>query len=386
MNSPATVFAITVIQQGVLAMAWAILWRLDIDRRAARAWMVFTLMSGASFALIALRGIVPDWASWNLGNAIGVAGLAAMREGVQNFVGRRPSTALHLGLFVATAAVLQISLEVGTIRQGIIFDQLMCALLLWSSSWMMLRELPREFGLRITLLCAVPPTLFGVMQAVRAVASWYAPNQVGVSMIEPTVHNTIIGLVMMGIALLLNLGLLALVAARMVGQLRYLTRHDAMTRLLNRRAIDETLVAEVNQLDRRGGQLALIVVDIDHFKSINDRFGHPAGDLVLKEVARRLREVSRVVDHVARAGGEEFWILLPDTDRDGVAHVAQRILLSLRDSPVAVAGQALQITASIGVALAQGDSRLARTLIQRADGAMYRAKEAGRNRIEFAQP
>ncbi|MBL9213288.1 MAG: diguanylate cyclase [Opitutaceae bacterium] len=169
--------------------------------------------------------------------------------------------------------------------------------------------------------------------------------------------------------------------------LRQLATRDALTGLLNRREFDRILAEEHARALRFGEPLALLMVDLDHFKAINDRHGHPAGDAVLVEVARRLTAQVRTVDRVMRLGGEEFALLLAQTTLEGAVPVAERIAAALRDEPV-VAGSAgpLAVTASVGVAALPGQADAPAALVAAADRALYAAKAAGRDRVVAAAP
>jgi diguanylate cyclase (GGDEF)-like protein len=167
--------------------------------------------------------------------------------------------------------------------------------------------------------------------------------------------------------------------------LRQLATHDPLTGLLNRREFDRILAEESERAARFGDPLALGLLDLDHFKLINDRHGHPAGDAVLREVARRLLAQVRSVDRVLRLGGEEFALVLVQTDRAGAQRVAERACAAIRGEPVPVGGtSALRVTASAGVAVVPDDASTPTALVAAADQALYAAKTAGRDRVVVA--
>ncbi|MFL5969278.1 MAG: diguanylate cyclase [Gaiellaceae bacterium] len=159
---------------------------------------------------------------------------------------------------------------------------------------------------------------------------------------------------------------------------------DGLTGLANRRQCEETLGVELARIERFGGALALVVADLDWFKDVNDRYGHPAGDSVLREFAALLQDTVRDVDLAARWGGEEFLLILPGTDADGGAHLAERIRAALAGRIVLSAdGTPIPITASFGVA-ATPPATTAAELFSAADAALYEAKRNGKNRVETA--
>jgi diguanylate cyclase (GGDEF)-like protein len=164
-------------------------------------------------------------------------------------------------------------------------------------------------------------------------------------------------------------------------ELAQLASTDALTGLLNRRALYALARREIDRAARHGRPLAAIVLDVDHFKTVNDRFGHEAGDVVLQAVASAAHDVLRTSDAVARYGGEEFVIIAPETDRPSAIGLAERLRTLIRDMPVTVGGKPLQVTASFGVAMYRGDDKVPDDLLRRADRALYDAKRGGRDRV-----
>ncbi|MEA2614074.1 MAG: hypothetical protein QOI52_2033, partial [Chloroflexota bacterium] len=152
----------------------------------------------------------------------------------------------------------------------------------------------------------------------------------------------------------------------------------------NRRQCEETLTDELARVQRFGGSLAVVVADLDWFKDVNDRHGHPAGDTVLRAFAELLQEELRDVDLAGRWGGEEFLMILPGTDLTGGARVAERIRVVFAGRiMLALDGTPIPVTASFGVA-ASPPARTSSELFAAADAAMYQAKRAGKNRVETA--
>jgi diguanylate cyclase (GGDEF)-like protein len=157
---------------------------------------------------------------------------------------------------------------------------------------------------------------------------------------------------------------------------------DGLTGASSRRAFEHELSRKLSERRRSGAPLGLVLIDIDHFKLFNDRYGHDAGDDVLRQTARVLREAVREADMVARYGGEEFAILLPASDAASTQEVAERARRLIENRRFFYSGLRLRMTVSIGVAQVQANEEAA-LLIQRADAALYASKEAGRNRVHF---
>ena len=167
--------------------------------------------------------------------------------------------------------------------------------------------------------------------------------------------------------------------AQLLEQLQHTAMTDGLTGVANRRTFDTTLGRELASSLRTGSPLSLVMVDIDHFKKLNDTLGHVAGDHVLREVAQGLADASRAADLVARYGGEEFAVLLPDTDADTAEGVALRL-----HAAVAGAGRTASVTASVGIATHAGPDEDSRALVEAADRALYAAKHGGRDRVTRA--
>ncbi|UBF29630.1 GGDEF domain-containing protein [Kovacikia minuta CCNUW1] len=166
--------------------------------------------------------------------------------------------------------------------------------------------------------------------------------------------------------------------------LRHLANHDALTGLPNRILFQERLSQALTWADENNQLVALLFLDLDGFKLINDTQGHDVGDLLLKAIAQRLTQCLRGSDTVSRLGGDEFTVILPaiPTPQDA-GRVAEKILSTLA-KPFAIDGHTIFVTISVGISLYPKQGQDAETLIKEADNAMYRAKELGKNRYEFA--
>ncbi len=163
--------------------------------------------------------------------------------------------------------------------------------------------------------------------------------------------------------------------------LRNLSIRDQLTGLFNRKEFQRLLDLEIARSQRHGRILALLMVDVDYFKAVNDRYGHPVGDVVLRNVADRIFNALRPNDVVARYGGEEFIVMLPETNGAGAIAIAERLCEQVRATPMDIThGIRPEVTVSVGVAVYPLDTDTAESLIAAADRALYAAKDAGRDR------
>jgi two-component system cell cycle response regulator len=169
--------------------------------------------------------------------------------------------------------------------------------------------------------------------------------------------------------------------SRLFDRIKNLSIRDSLTELFNHRHSLEVLGNELHRVGRYEGGIGVLMIDIDHFKAINDAHGHQAGDHVLREIARRLRNGLRAVDSLGRYGGEEFLIVLPHTTTEDARQTAERLRRAIVDEPFHAAGREITVTVSIGVAAYSSTADTPDALIREADAALYRAKQAGRNRV-----
>ncbi|WP_440109590.1 GGDEF domain-containing protein [Acidovorax sp. BL-A-41-H1] len=175
-------------------------------------------------------------------------------------------------------------------------------------------------------------------------------------------------------------------SAELQAELRRQATTDPLTGLPNRREFDRCFARDAARADRDASPLCVAVFDLDHFKAVNDQYGHGAGDEVLRRVAQIARDCFRSVDSLGRIGGEEFAVLLPGAMAHDAAVVAQRFVDRLANTPIEHGGFTIHVTATVGVAERKPGESALDTMLHRADAALYEGKHAGRNRVEMAPP
>jgi diguanylate cyclase (GGDEF)-like protein len=316
---------------------------------------------------------------------INVAVCVFVARGMRMFVRRPPlDRASWLVASLATAVILGANLWEAPRVWTVVAACLATGTLLVRAAEDVRAGLADEFGRGAAFACSLPLWLIGTLLLARAATSLAGVDGSTQPLQTGGVQQVALSLVLVLMAMALHLAMGAMLMLRMIGKLRHLSQHDALTGLLNRRAFGLRLRAERERQHRQPAPLALLALDLDHFKAVNDRWGHAAGDAVLAAAADVLRREARTVDVVARMGGEEFAVLLPGTDLEGADRLAERMLDAFRRMTVAYEGTTLQVTASIGAAVSTGAAEDDEELFRRADRALYLAKAGGRDRVVCA--
>ncbi|MFO1339379.1 MAG: GGDEF domain-containing protein [Burkholderiaceae bacterium] len=357
---------------------------LALSRPVARHWSAFCLL-GLLAALASSAESGPRHAlPVALSNLAATAAFLSLCRGVALFLGRRLGWALDTVALAAVLALGAADVAVGLdpyLRAAWVAAVLVATLVRGAATtW---RPLRTEFGTPAALLVSGPMALAAALFAWRVATSlWWRPDERVLPMSADSTANWLVLLALMTMATVFNLSLAYMVVTRLVRRLQHLSSHDSLTGLMNRRALLAALQAEQGRVRRGTGGWALLLMDVDHFKRVNDEHGHGTGDEVLRQIGRALREASREVDTVARMGGEEFCVLAPLTDLHGAALLAERLRRAVTHEAT-LPGLA-PVTVSVGVALSlPGGNETEAQALARADKALYRAKADGRDRVEL---
>lgn len=372
------VAAVGYILYGLIMLAYR---APSFDRRAIDIWIWGQLLKGGGLLLIVMRELVPFALSVG-GNSVFMIGMGAELLAYAVYAGHRNQCPRVIALIFVSVAVFNLLLIVTPqdaprngpiVVSGMILAlfSLLCAFALWANR--------RERSIVQYLLIAGHGA-FALGSLARA-ASGLATAQLPVFANTPqTQWLTLVGFVLMIVG---GFCFLLMVKEDSDRVLLRMATCDELTGLANRRSFTAR-AEDLHKLCRRTVQAAtLIVLDIDHFKRINDTYGHAAGDAVLRAVALALQESLREIDILGRIGGEEFAIVLPGTDIAQAGATAERLRMAVADQVVSHAGQALGVTVSLGLAPLTGASLDA--AMARADGNLYVAKAQGRNRVVFVK-
>ncbi|MFA6310360.1 MAG: GGDEF domain-containing protein [Sterolibacterium sp.] len=358
------------------------------DIRGLREWSMGCALIFFAALFNGMRGTLPDSIAIVLGSLAIEAGIALVYIGLLRFNDRVIPTRLLVAVMLLNLlALIYVTHFEFSFRARVIIVSGTNALLLGYCLMAVLKGRPGRslrFGDGFAALFFIAETLISLARV--ALAIWVEPppaDLLTATLIQQIYHADLAGYTLGTV--LMAVGLILMANDRLKEALQYLAGHDTLTGAFARRAFIDLAEREQARGRRSGQPMALLMVDLDHFKTINDSHGHQVGDQVLQRFAEITQACLRRQDIFGRYGGEEFMVLLPDTARAMALMVAERICTTVAATPVPVEGrdQAIRISVSIGVAVGDFQTSLDR-LIGLADEAMYRAKAAGRSRVEYA--
>jgi diguanylate cyclase (GGDEF)-like protein len=351
------------------------------NTRVIADWGTAVLVLAAGLLGIALRGIVPDVVSVAVANTLIVAGLVLGIRSLRVFCGQRPLDTLGWGVTAGLLVTLLVFSEIWPrpdVRVALIFAAIVVVAM--RAALLLRRNAPPE----CRMSCLFTESVFWAVAALTAVRAavfaFEGPREVMLS----NVLNSVTFLSYTAFILVTTLGVTWMEIQHLHSQLLRLATRDPLTEILNRRGFLDEVEREIARSRRAGQKFGLAVFDIDGFKQVNDTYGHPFGDLVLNTLVKTIVETLREYDMIGRYGGEEFIVLMPDTDREAAVAVAERARHAVEQRAIDANGTTLRITVSGGVAEFGRDGADWDALLIAADSALYDAKNGGRNRIATA--
>ena len=349
-------------------------------------WLLGDILISLGFLLLALQGTVPDFLSVVLGNVLLVLSMITLYHGLMRFFGKDSYDALNIGILILSLALCIYSLFTNVNEAlYIILVSLLLALLLFRAGILLLFKAPD--GLKATAAPGgVMMLLSGVFFLIRGIDAIILGETY--LLFSPRWIN-VLGY-LMGAVLVASwtFGFFFLNSARLELDLQYVqeglkiqTLTDSLTGVSNRRHFFQYAADEFQRARRYQRMFSILMNDLDKFKTVNDRYGHAAGDRALIEMARVMNQNMRKVDTLARVGGEEFAALITEADLENAIKTAERIRGQAARRPVVYQDQQFSLTISIGVATLQANDTTFEDVLHRADKALYRAKQKGRNRV-----
>ena len=350
-------------------------------------WAGGLLLSALAHTLLLLYGRIPNLLTVVLGNVLLSSALASFWLAVRRFHGLALHWARTLALLAAIALLMwlfQHQFASRVVVSGFTLS-LQAALVLWVLRQRALgAEQQRSRG-ALLLVCGLGLIVLTLL--LRAAAALFFSLNIA-SILQSNLVQTLTFMVSFLATLVSSFGFVFMAKERADQANLRLASQDPLTGAANRRALMQALETELARASRQHTPLALLMVDIDHFKRVNDHYGHLAGDHVLRHIVGVLRQRLRASDVLGRYGGEEFMVLLPGTDLHGAAQLAEQLRQAVQAAPCEWQGQHIPFTVSIGVAASADTpadpSRTSEALLQAADQALYRAKDDGRNRVALA--
>ena len=347
-------------------------------------WAAALLVNAIGHLLIMLRGLIPDVLSVVVGNLMLSSVFVGMIAAVYQFQGRPVRRALLLA--PPLLVLIFVSVFIDNFPARVSFVGLVIGL---QAVWALLAALSHRHATvgRGQWLLVAGLLLEAVVLGVRALVA-ISTHSEATNILQSSALQTLTFLATFSVVLVSSVGFVFMSRDRADENNRVLAALDPLTGVANRRSLIAALDRDVARAQRMREPMALMMVDIDHFKDVNDQYGHPAGDRVLCSVVNVLRQRVRAQDLVGRYGGEEFMVLLPDTGLTGAQQLARALCKAVEESRCpadGVPGPGIAVTVSIGVfggRLGSGDSW--DMLIAAADRALYQAKNNGRNRVEVA--
>jgi len=347
-------------------------------------WAAALLVNAIGHLLIMLRGLIPDVLSVVVGNLMLSSVFVGMIAAVYQFQGRPVRWALLLA--PPLLVLVFVSVFIDNFPARVSFVGLVIGL---QAVWALLAALSHRHATvgRGQWLLVAGLSLEAVVLGGRALVA-ISTHSEATNILQSSALQTLTFLATFSVVLISSVGFVFMSRDRADENNRVLAALDPLTGVANRRSLIAALDRDVARAQRMREPMALMMVDIDHFKDVNDQYGHPAGDRVLCSVVNVLRQRVRAQDLVGRYGGEEFMVLLPDTGLVGAEQLARELCKAVEESRCpadGVPGPGIAVTVSIGVfggRLESGDSW--DMLIAAADRALYQAKNNGRNRVEVA--
>lgn len=350
-----------------------------------KEWAAANVAAFVALLLFAGRGVAPDFLSIEVANSLLAGALALVYVGMRRFFALNvPFRLLGSGLGMMMAGVAYFHYIVNSVDSRIVIVSLFHGTVSLAIGWTIFtadKSLRRRYAFFLTYCVAF---LFSFGHFVRGTV--YAS---GFDALTFALHASGWNLVFLSIGTLVlplyGMGAVMMAHDRMMAKARNEADHDFLTAVWSRRAFFDMAERELSRSRRTGRPLSLMVFDVDHFKNLNDSFGHAAGDAVLVAIARRAAEEIRIMDCLGRIGGEEFAVLLPEVDEVSALAIAERLRRALNDQVYPDLkkpgpGDPVSVSVSIGVATADCEETLSE-LLNRADKALYQAKAEGRNRV-----
>lgn len=374
--------ALILVQLSVSLIMTGLFFALPSEK-CTRYWALSGLCVGIGIAMVILNAGAPRYLILIIGNNLLILGLIFQWNGLRAFY-RRPhgKAGWIIGAFFFVAYGLLLIQNASVSSRGLLAAVVIFSMLILFMYEFLSGQQQKWSFARLLATTAVAALLLAY--GGRVVLAAFQLTEI-LPRTNSVISVTLLYFVPVVGTLLLSSALLLLYFEQIVSEKDHLATHDELTKVFNRRAIDAGGTREMSVARRSGKPMAIAFVDIDHFKAINDRYGHAAGDLVLFEVAQLLKSACRNIDLIGRYGGEEFCLVFPNMDMEKCQVIGQRLVSAVNQFRFS---NDVKVTISAGIALLHPEDAQLNwdTLIGRADNQLYKAKSGGRNRFEVMLP
>ncbi len=388
MLTPINLLLITAVLCVVMLLVLVSLIRSGIP--GVREWTIANALAFVALLLYAMRGTAPDFLTIELANGILAASIATIYIGFRQFLAlSRPVKTLAIGLVLTVSGVAFFHYIYDLYSARVVVVSVFHAAVSANIGLTVLSadvQVRRRYPYRFTACIAL---LFALGHSIRGLIYLFSPDALGSS-----VQNSPLNLLFLSIGTLVlpiyTMGAVMMVHDKMMSKALDDANRDFLTGVWSRRAFFDIAERELARARRMRRPISLLVFDVDHFKKLNDTYGHATGDQVLTAIAQCAGREIRSIDYLARIGGEEFAVLLPEEDASAAMLVAERLRAAVSEQPhvrppVFGAKGAMPVSVSIGAAVSGPDESISE-LLNRADHALYQAKAAGRNQVFLAGP
>jgi diguanylate cyclase (GGDEF)-like protein len=366
---------------GIMAVSMLLLYRASSRQRCLLDWSLsgFCFMASSIIGAFAAKDQLPYVLAPAIGNMFYVAGHAGILAGVRRHFGLRPRYDLQLLLALAVFAAHALPLVHESVRYRLFLFTPVVVDINLSAAWLLWRQ-PDERSRLVYLPLMALELVFMLQMSLRtlymAVSEDHTLTFMGSEFLQTS--GSLFVMLFLSVAMM---SCSLIVTRQQELALRRASLTDALTGWLNRRALHDIARREFGRCRRTATPLFFITFDIDHFKAINDRYGHGIGDAALCHVTLLSAQALRGYDALFRTGGEEFAVLLSGSSLTGVTGIAQRLRELVAGTPLQTQGQVVTMTVSVGLAAAEDGDLQWEDVLRRADEAMYHAKQHGRNRV-----
>lgn len=372
-----TFFNVLIMGVGILAAARTYDGHVQ---RSMTVWGRACLIVNAGWLLVGLRGIIPPFLSIIVAGTLLHFGVAEYYQSLRLFDGQPLCRRYTNALVIVMTALLAVFFYVHEhLVLRIVISSLVLIFLFALSGWKLLRT-PKESSLTMRPLLCVGFILMSLVYMVRIIQILKSPAVLSAMLSNTMLQTLVFGGTSVGF-LTITLGYLLMCNARFNDRLKYLAATDPLTGLYNRRAFTDLSQRELDRARRSGKHPAFFLIDADEFKTINDRYGHDAGDIALKAISAHLKSVLRSHDVLGRFGGDEFAALLPMTSEEEAWKIAERLSAVVRNTPLLFNHREIRLSISIGVASADAEHSYFDDLLHRADQSLYSGKNGRVNEV-----